>query len=107
MLDFSQNLIPVEEVDSQLNRNMRTAIMGCDREYPPCRDVITDESDIVDPQLPVLAKVSSLLEVLRLGENYELVEHLWTQFFLTASCINIEVCLSRNGVLVRIRICSR
>ena len=40
----------------------------------------------------LLAKVSSLLEVMRLGVSYELMEQLWAQFSLTASCANIEVC---------------
>ena len=42
---------------------------GCDREreYPFSEDVIVDETGAVDPKLGVMAKVSSLIEVLRLG----------------------------------------
>ena len=58
---------------------------------------------VVDPQLPALAKVSSLLEVLRLGWSYELVEQLWGEISLRASYIIIEVCRSGNEVLFSIR----
>ena len=77
-----------------------------DREYPFCEDLITDEAGVADPQLPVLAKVSSLLDILRLSESYEHVEQLWKHFSLTASCINFEVCWSCEEILVNIRICS-
>ena len=43
----------------------------------------------LDATMPVLAKVSSLIEVLRLGGPYELVYQLWSQFTLTASRMNI------------------
>ena len=71
-----------------------------------CEELNGNESGVLDPQFPILAKVSSLLKVLQLGGSYELVERLWTQFFLIASCINIKVCWSHNEVLVSIRICS-
>ena len=63
-----------------------------------------DDAGVVDPQLPIVAKVSSPLEFVRLGASYELVEQLWAQFALTASCVNIEVCWSRNEVLFSMRI---
>ena len=52
--------------------------------------------------LPVVAKVSSLIEVLRLGGPYELVSQLWSQFTLIASRVNIDVAWSRDEVLVGI-----
>ena len=82
---------------------MRTPLARRDREYPFCEDLITDDAGVVDPQLPILAQVSSLLDVLRLGGSYELLEQLWAQFSLTASSVNIEVCWSRDEVLVSIR----
>ena len=43
-----------------------------DREYPFSEDLISDSSGTVDASLPVLGKVSSLVEVLRLGGGGEL-----------------------------------
>ena len=63
-------------------------------------DLIPDASGNTDPQLPVLAKVSSLVDVLQLGGSYELVERLWERFVLTASRVNVSVAWSRNEVLV-------
>ena len=48
----------------------------------------------------MLAKVSSLVDVLQLGGSYELVERLWERFVLTASRVNVSVTWSRNEVLV-------
>ena len=62
--------------------------------------MIPDASGNTDPQLPVLAKVSSLVDVLQLGGSYELVERLWERFALTASRVNVSVAWSRIEVLV-------
>ena len=71
-----------------------------DREYPFAEDLIIDESGSPDATLPVVTKVSSLIETLRLGGPYELVGQLWSQFTLIASRVNIEVAWSRDEVLV-------
>ena len=52
--------------------------------------------------MPVVAKVSSLIEILRLGGPYKLVNQLWSQFTLIASRVNIDVALYREEVLVGI-----
>ena len=57
-----------------------------------------DDSAAPDAKLPVLAKVSSLVEVVRLGGSYELVHQVWSQFTLTASRVNIDVRWSRDEV---------
>ena len=62
--------------------------------------MIVDDSGAPDATLPVVAKVSSLIEVLRLGGPYKLVNQLWSQFTLIASRVNIDVALSRDEVLV-------
>ena len=54
----------------------------------------------MDPNLGVMAKVSSLIEVLRLGGSYELVYRLWAQFTLSAVRVNVDVTWSRDDVLV-------
>ena len=53
-----------------------------------------------DATFPVLAKVSSQIEMLRLGSPYELVHQLWSQFMLTVSRMNIDVTWSRDKVLI-------
>ena len=76
--------------------------MISDREYPFAEDLIVDDSGAPDAKLPVLAKVSSLVEVLRMGGSYELVHQLWSDFTLTASRVNIDVTWSPDEVLVGI-----
>ena len=71
-----------------------------DREYPFSEDVIVDETGAVDPVLGVMAKVWSLIEVLRLGRTYELVYRLWAQFPLSAVRVNVDVTWSRDEVFV-------
>ena len=58
-----------------------------------------DDSGAPDATLRILAKVSSLIEVLRLGGPYGLVHQLWSQFTLTASRVTIDVAWSRDEVL--------
>ena len=62
--------------------------------------MITDEAVVVDPQLPVLTKVSRLVDAHRMGGSYELVEKLRAQFVLTAGSINTELAWTRDEVLV-------
>ena len=54
----------------------------------------------MDPNLGLMAKVSSLIEVLRLGGSYKLVYRLWAQFTLSAVRVNVDVTWSRDEVLV-------
>ena len=70
MLDYEGNVMSPAEVERQRERIMRALVV---REYPFSQDVIVDETGAVDPNLGVMAKVSSLIEVLRLGGSYELV----------------------------------
>ena len=76
------------------------------REYPFFEDVIVDETGGVDPNLGVMSKVSSLIEVLRLGGSYKLVYRLWEQFTLSAVRVNVDVTWSRDEVSVSISICA-
>ena len=79
---------------------MRAPLVVRDRGYPFSEDVIVDETGAVDPNLGLMAKVSSLIEVLRLSGRYELVYQLWTQFTLSAVRVNVDVTWSRDEVLV-------
>ena len=88
------------EVEGERYRKMRAPLLVRHREYPFSVDVIVDETGAVDPILGIMAKVSSLIEVLRLGGSFELVYHIWAQFTLSAVQINVEVTSSRDEVLV-------
>ena len=94
------------EVERQREKIMRAPLVARDREYPFSEDVNVDETGAVDPNLGVMAKFSSLIEVLRLGGSYELVYQLWALFTLSAVRVNVDVTWSRDEVLVSIYICS-
>ena len=100
VLDYEGNVMSPAEVERQRERIMGAPLVVRDREYPFCEDVIVDETGAVDPNLGVMAKVSSLIEVLRLGGSYELVYRLWAQFTLSAVRVNVDVTWSRDEVLV-------
>ena len=91
VLDFEGNVMRDEQVPRQRDRILRAPQVVRDREYPFAEDLIVDSSGTVDASLPVLAKVSSLVEALRLGGSYELVHQLWSHFTLVASPVNVDV----------------
>ena len=100
VLDYEGNVMSQAEVERQQERIMKAPLVVRDREYPFSEDVIVDETGAVDPNLGVMAKVSSLIEVLRLAGSYELVYRLWAQFTLSAVRVNVDVTWSRDEVLV-------
>ena len=100
VLDFEGNPLSESELERWKERILGCPLVIRDREYPFAEDVIADESGAPDATLPVLAKVSSLIELLQLGGPYELVYQLWSQFTLTASRMSIDVKWSREEVLV-------
>ena len=100
VLDFDGNPLPEDELERQRDRIMLAPLVVRDREYPFREDLIPDASGNVDAQLPLLAKVSCLIDALQLGGSYELVEKLWERFLLTASQINVTDAWSRDEVLV-------
>ena len=88
------------ELEGQRERIPWRPLVIRDWEYPFAEDLIVDGSGAPDATVPVLAKVSSMIEVLRLGGPYELVHQLWSQVSLPASRLNIDVTWSRDEVLV-------
>ena len=98
--DYEGNTMSPAKVERQRERIMRAPLNVRDRESPFTEDVIVDETGAVDPNLGVTAKVSSLIEVLRLGGSYELVYQLWAQFTLSAVRVKVDVTWSRDEVLV-------
>ena len=100
VLGFNGKPLTKDELERQSEKILRAPLVVRDREYPYREDLIPDACGNTDPQLPVLAKVSSLVDVLQLGGSYELVERLWERFVLTASRVNVCVTWSRIEVLV-------
>ena len=100
VLDFEGNPLSETELERRRDQILRGPLVVRDHEYPFAEDLIIDESGAPDTTLPVVAKVSSLIETLKLGGPYELVSQLWAQFTLIASRVNIEVAWSRDEVLV-------
>ena len=60
----------------------------------------------MDPNLGIIAKVSSLVEVLRLGRIFELVCQRWAQSPLSALRVDMDVTWSTGDVFVSISTCS-
>ena len=100
VLDFEGNPLTESELERRKEQILRGLLVVRDREYPFAEDVTVDESGAPDTILPVVAKMSSLIEVLPLGGPYDLVHQLWSQFTLTASRVNIDVTWSWDEVLV-------
>ena len=100
VLDFDGNLLLEDELGTQRETIMLAPLVVRDREYPFRKNPIPVASGNVDPQLPMLAEVSCLIDALQLGGSYELVEKLWERFVLTASRINVTVAWSCDEILV-------
>ena len=100
VVGFDGKPLKEDELERQREKILRAPLVVRDREYPFREDLIPDASGNTHPQLLVLAKVSSFVDVLQLGGSYELVERLWERFVLTASRVNVRVTWSRNVVLV-------
>ena len=100
ILDFEGNPLSDSELERQKERILGGPLAIRDREYPFAEALLVDDSGAPDATLPVLAKVSSLIEMLQLGVPWELVYQLLSQLTLTASRNNINVTWSRNEVLI-------
>ena len=100
VLDFQGNPLSEDELERQREKIRKDPLVVRYREHPFPEDLITNEAGVVDPQLPVLAKVSCLVDALKMGGSYGLVEKLWVQFVLTVGPVNTEVAWTRDEVLV-------
>ena len=90
------------EGNAMREKIMRAPLVVRDREYPFSEELIVDETGAVDPNLGVMAKVSSLIAS---GGSYELVYQLWAQFTLSAVRVNVDVTWSHDAVLVSMYNC--
>ena len=100
VLDFERNPFSKSEPERRREFILRGPLVVRHRDYHFADDLIVDDSGAPDATLPVLAKMSSLIEVLQLGGPYELVHELWSRFTLSASRVNNEVAWSNDEVLV-------
>ena len=100
VLDFQGNPLTEDELERQREKIWKGSLVIRDREHPFAEDLISDEVGVVDPQLPVLTKVSCLVDALKMGGSYGLIEKLWAQFVLTAGPVIREVAWTRDEVLV-------
>ena len=100
VLDFHGNPLNEEELELQRKKIRKRHVVVPDRENPFAEVLITDEAGVVYLHLPVLTKVLCLVDALRMGGSYELIEKLWAQFVLTVGPVNSEVAWTRDEVLV-------
>ena len=100
VLDFQGNPLTEDELERQREKIQKSPLVVRDREHPFAEDLISDEAGVVDPQLPVLTKVSCLVDALKMGGSYGLTEKLWAQFVLTAGPVSREVAWTRDEVVV-------
>ena len=100
VLDFHGNPLSEDELERQREKIRTGPLLLLDLEHPFAEDLITEETGVVDPQLPVLTKVSCLADALKMGGSYGLIKKLWAQFMLTAGPVNTEVAWTRDEVLV-------
>ena len=95
-LGFDGKPVSEDELAKQRDKILRAPLVVRDREYLFPEDLIPDASGNTDPQLPVIAKVSSFVDVPQLGGSYQLVQRLWEGFVLTTSRVIVSVAWSRN-----------
>ena len=100
VLDFQGNPLTEDELERQREKIQKGPLVIRDREHPFAEDLISDEAGVIDLQLPVLTKVSCLVDGLKMRGSYGLIEKLWAQFVLTAGPVNREVAWTRDEVLV-------
>ena len=100
VLDFQRYPLTEDELEGQREKIQKGPLVVRDREHPFAEDLISDEAGVIDPQLPVLSKVSCLVDALNMRGSYGLIEKLWVQFVATAGPVNREVAWTRDEVLV-------
>ena len=76
VLGFQGNPLTEDELERQREKIRKGPLSVCDREHSFAEDLITDEAGVVNPQLPVLTKVSCLVDTLKMGGSYGLIKKL-------------------------------
>ena len=96
VLDFQRNPLTEDELERQREKIQKGPLVVRDQEHPFAEDLMSDEAGVIDPQLPVLTKLSCLVDGLKMGGSYGLIEKLWAQFVLTAGPVRREVAWTRD-----------
>ena len=76
LLDFQGNPLAEDELEREREKIQKGPLVVRDCEHPFAEDLICDEAGVIDPQLPVLTKVSCLVDGLKMGGSYGLIEKL-------------------------------
>ena len=76
MLDFHRNPLSEDELERERGKFNKGPFVVRDCEHPFAEDLIADGAGVVDPQLPVLSKLSCLVDGLRMACSKELIEKL-------------------------------
>ena len=76
VFDFEGNPMREGGIKLQRERILRAPQVVRDKGYPFSEDLIVDSWGSVDVSLPLLAKVSALIEALRLGGSYKLAHQI-------------------------------
>ena len=100
VLDFHGNPLSENELERQTGKIKKGPLVVRDLEHPFAEDLINDEAGVVDPHLPILTKVSGLVDALRMEGSYDLIEKLRAQFMLTARPVNTEIAWTPDEDLV-------
>ena len=100
VLDFHGNPLSENGPERQREKIRKGPFVVRDREHLFPEDLISDGAGVVHLLLQVLTKMSCLVDALKIGGSYELIEKLWAQFVLTAGPVNTEVAWTRDQVLV-------
>ena len=66
VLGFHGNPLSEDERERQMEKIRNSPLVVRDREHPFAEDLITDEDGVVDPHLPILTKVSCLVDALKI-----------------------------------------
>ena len=66
VLDFHGNPLSEDELERQREKIRKGPLVVRDREHPFAEDLITDEAGVVDPHLPILTKVSCLVDAMKM-----------------------------------------
>ena len=100
VLHYKGKPLTEDQLEQQMDKISEGPSVVRDHEHPFTEDVIMDEAGVTDPNLLLLTKVTSLVQVLQAGESYALIEKLCSQFVLTAGSISMEVAWNRDEALV-------
>ena len=100
VLDSQGKPWSADELERQREKIQKGPLVVRICEHPFAEDLITDDAGVIDLQLPVLAKVLCLVDAMKMGGSYGLVEKLWAQFVLTAGPVNRAAAWTRDEDLV-------